>query len=245
MSFLNEDEKEQFEISYPNVEDFSNEEKLAMEKEVLGIYASGHPLDEYEELLNKNVTATTADFVIDDETGKAKAHDQVPYIIGGIISDKTVKLTRNNQNMAFITLEDLRGTVEVVVFPRDYSIYQNDLKEDAKVFIQGRAQVSEEEAKLICSQVIPFDQVPKEIWIQFMDKDEYFAQSSRLTGLLQEHKGSSPVVVFCRKERAIKRLPAELSIKADEAFLEQLYKIYKTENIKVVDKTIDKFKKMY
>ena len=245
LDFLNEDEKEQFEISYPNVEDFSNEEKLAMEKEVLGIYASGHPLDEYEELLNKNVTATTADFVIDDETGKAKAHDQVPYIIGGIISDKTVKLTRNNQNMAFITLEDLRGTVEVVVFPRDYSIYQNDLKEDAKVFIQGRAQVSEEEAKLICSQVIPFDQVPKEIWIQFMDKDEYFAQSSRLTGLLQEHKGSSPVVVFCRKERAIKRLPAELSIKADEAFLEQLYKIYKTENIKVVDKTIDKFKKMY
>lgn len=245
LDFLNEDEKEQFEISYPNVEDFSNEEKLAMEKEVLGIYASGHPLDEYEELLNKNVTATTADFVIDDETGKAKAHDQVPYIIGGIISDKTVKLTRNNQNMAFITLEDLRGTVEVVVFPRDYSIYQNDLKEDAKVFIQGRAQVSEEEAKLICSQVIPFDQVPKEIWIQFMDKDEYFAQSSRLTGLLQEHKGSSPVVVFCRKERAIKRLPAELSIKVDEAFLEQLYKIYKTENIKVVDKTIDKLKKMY
>ena len=245
LDFLKKKKKEQFEISYPNVEDFSNEEKLAMEKEVLGIYASGHPLDEYEELLNKNVTATTADFVIDDETGKAKAHDQVPYIIGGIISDKTVKLTRNNQNMAFITLEDLRGTVEVVVFPRDYSIYQNDLKEDAKVFIQGRAQVSEEEAKLICSQVIPFDQVPKEIWIQFMDKDEYFAQSSRLTGLLQEHKGSSPVVVFCRKERAIKRLPAELSIKADEAFLEQLYKIYKTENIKVVDKTIDKFKKMY
>jgi len=245
LDFMNEEEKKRFEISYPAVEEFSNEEKLAMEKEVLGIYASGHPLQEYEAVMEKNITATTADFMIDDETGKAKAQDQVPYVLGGIISDKTVKLTRHNQNMAFVTLEDLRGTVEVVVFPRDYSIYQNELQEDAKVFIQGRAQVSEEEAKLICSQVIPFNQVPKEVWIQFTDKEAFFAENSALMSILQEHRGSDPVVIFCKKERAVKRLSSAYSVKKDEELMKILYQRYGSENIKVIDKAIDKFRKMY
>jgi DNA polymerase-3 subunit alpha len=244
LDFLSEEDKQSFEITYPNVEDFSNEEKLAMEKEVLGIYASGHPLDEYQEILEKNITATTADFMINDETGKAKARDQVIYIVGGMITEKTVKITRTSQNMAFITLEDLRGTMEIIVFPRDYNMYQNYLKEDAKVFIQGRAQVSEENAKLICSQVIPFDQIPKEIWIQFENKEQYFAENKKLTKILQSHKGTTPVVIFCREERAVKRLSTAFSVLEDDDLIEVLHENYGFGNVKVLDKTIDNFRKM-
>lgn len=245
LDFLSDEDKKSFEITYPDVEDYSNEQKLAMEKEVLGIYASGHPLDEYREVLGKNVTASTTDFLIDEETGHAKAKDQVPYILGGIVAGKTVKLTKNNQNMAFITLEDLRGTVEVIVFPRDYALYQNYLKEDAKVFIRGRASISEEEGKLICEQVVPFDQVPKEIWIQFEDKEAYFKESEHFMQILREHKGTNPVVVFCRKEKAIKRLSPSYSVKDDDQFLEVLHAHYGFGNVKVIDKAIDNFRKMH
>ena len=245
LDFLSDEDKKSFEITYPDVEDYSNEQKLAMEKEVLGIYASGHPLDEYQEVLGKNVTASTTDFLIDEETGHAKAKDQVPYILGGIVAGKTVKLTKNNQNMAFITLEDLRGTVEVIVFPRDYALYQNYLKEDAKVFIRGRASISEEEGKLICEQVVPFDQVPKEIWVQFEDKEAYFKESEHFMQILREHKGTNPVVVFCRKEKAIKRLSPSYSVKDDDQFLEVLHAHYGFGNVKVIDKAIDNFRKMH
>ncbi|MCI5951525.1 MAG: DNA polymerase III subunit alpha [Anaerostipes sp.] len=245
LDFLSDEDKKSFEITYPDVEDYSNEQKLAMEKEVLGIYASGHPLDEYQEVLGKNVTASTTDFLIDEETGHAKAKDQVPYILGGIVAGKTVKLTKNNQNMAFITLEDLRGTVEVIVFPRDYALYQNYLKEDDKVFIRGRASISEEEGKLICEQVVPFDQVPKEIWVQFEDKEAYFKESEHFMQILKEHKGTNPVVVFCRKEKAIKRLSPSYSVKDDDQFLEVLHAHYGFGNVKVIDKAIDNFRKMH
>lgn len=245
LDFLSDEDKKSFEITYPDVDDYSNEQKLAMEKEVLGIYASGHPLDEYQEVLGKNVTASTTDFLIDEETGHAKAKDQVPYILGGIVAGKTVKLTKNNQNMAFITLEDLRGTVEVIVFPRDYALYQNYLKEDAKVFIRGRASISEEEGKLICEQVVPFDQVPKEIWVQFEDKEAYFKESEHFMQILKEHKGTNPVVVFCRKEKAIKRLSPSYSVKDDDQFLEVLHAHYGFGNVKVIDKAIDNFRKMH
>ena len=245
LDFLSDEDKKSFEITYPDVEDYSNEQKLAMEKEVLGIYASGHPLDEYREVLGKNATASTTDFLIDEETGHAKAKDQVPYILGGIVAGKTVKLTKNNQNMAFITLEDLRGTVEVIVFPRDYALYQNYLKEDAKVFIRGRASISEEEGKLICEQVVPFDQVPKEIWVQFEDKEAYFKESEHFMQILKEHKGTNPVVVFCRKEKAIKRLSPSYSVKDDDQFLEVLHAHYGFGNVKVIDKAIDNFRKMH
>lgn len=245
LDFLSEEDKKSFEISYPDVEDYTNEQKLAMEKEVLGIYASGHPLDEYCDIMEKNVTAVTSDFLIDEETGHAKAKDQIPYVIGGIISAKKVKLTKNNQNMAFITLEDLRGTVEVIVFPRDYKRLQNFLQEDAKVFIRGRASISEEEGKLICEQVVPFDGVPREVWIQFSDKNYYFEQQKELADLLKRHRGTNPVVVFCKAEKAVKRLSYEYFVDVNDEFLDELHEKYGFGNIKVLDKTIDNLAKMH
>ncbi|MCQ2491931.1 MAG: DNA polymerase III subunit alpha [Lachnospiraceae bacterium] len=244
LDFLAPEDKKSFEITYPEIEDYSNEQKLAMEKEVLGIYASGHPLDEYAGTLEKNTNAFTSDFLVDEETGKTKAYDNREYILGGIITEKTVKLTKTNQNMAFIMLEDLRGVIEVVVFPRDYTTYQQFINVDEKVLIRGRAQISEEGGKLICSQVVPFDKIPKEVWIQFADKDEFFEKQQEFLSLLGNYSGKNSVVIFCKKERAIKRLPYNYSVDLNDAFFDEIHEKYGYGNVKVIDKTIENLSKI-
>ncbi len=233
MDLLGEEEKESFQISYPDVGEYEKEQLLAMEKEVLGIYVSGHPLDDDVTLLEQSVTAHTSDFVMDEETGKTKIHDQQSCILGGIISELTVKLTRRNQNMAFLTLEDLRGTVDVVVFPRQFAAYQSLLKEDAKIFIKGTAQVSEEESKLICNQIASFDGISQELWIQFQNKNKFFEAELLLKETLSAYKGNCPVVVYCKEERAVNRLGHDFMINGDEELMILLKERYGKENIRI------------
>lgn len=233
MDLLGEEEKESFQISYPDVGEYEKEQLLAMEKEVLGIYVSGHPLDDDVTFLEQSVTAHTSDFVMDEETGKTKIHDQQSCILGGIISELTVKLTRRNQNMAFLTLEDLRGTVDVVVFPRQFAAYQSLLKEDAKIFIKGTAQVSEEESKLICNQIASFDGISQELWIQFQNKNKFFEAELLLKETLSAYKGNCPVVVYCKEERAVNRLGHDFMINGDEELMILLKERYGKENIRI------------
>ena len=125
---VGEEEKADFQIRMPDVGEYSKENKLAFEKEVLGVYISGHPLEEHEERWRRMISATTADFQFDEELNRTKVHDGEKSVVGGMIVDKTVKYTKTNQVMAFLTLEDLLGTVEVVIFPRDYEKIVNGLK---------------------------------------------------------------------------------------------------------------------
>ena len=233
MDLLGEEDQQSFQISYPDVGEYEKEQKLAMEKEVLGIYVSGHPLEDDIERLERSVTAHTSDFVIDEETGKTKIHDRESCIIGGLISEMSVKLTKKNQNMAFITLEDLRGTVEVVVFPRQYATYQSLLREDAKVFIKGTTQISEEESKVICNQIISFEDSRQELWIQFADKEAFFKEEDALKGILTSYPGKNPVVIYCKTERAVNRLGRDYMVSGDENLLFDLEKRYGKENIRV------------
>lgn len=240
MDFLEEEEKKEFEVKYPDVGEYSKEELLAFEKEVLGVYISGHPLEDYIGLIEKNTTASSLDFLIDEETQRAKVKDGLTYTIGGMVAGKTVKLTKNNQNMAFISLEDLFGTVEVIIFPRDYTRYREYLEEDRKLLIRGRASVSEEEGKLICEQVIPFDQVPKELWIQFASIEEYQTQSGVLVEILKQNSGTTPVVIYCRREKARKRLDKMHHIQLNNSLIFSLYDKFGEANVKVVEKPIEK-----
>lgn len=244
MDFFGEEERKEFEVKYPDVGEYSKEQKLAMEKEVLGIYVSGHPLEEYEEEWRKNITATTADFLIDEESNCAKAKDQVVYVIGGMIAGKTVKLTKNNQNMAFLNIEDLLGNVEVIVFPRDYVKYQSMLEIDNKVYIKGRASISEEVGKLICEQIIPFDQIPKEIWIQFINKEEYLNKQQEVYDILSGYRGECPVIIYSKEERAVNRLPRLYKVREDEELLVELVQKFGKQNVKVVEKSIENIGKM-
>lgn len=233
MDLLGEEEKAEFQITYPEVGEYEKEQLLSMEKEVLGIYVSGHPLDDDMEMLERNVTAHTSDFLMDEETKRTAIHDQQSCIVGGIISEINVKLTRKNQNMAFLTLEDLRGTVEVVVFPRQYGLYQSLLREDAKIFVKGTSQISEEESRLICNQVQPFGELKQELWIQFAGKEDFFREEEQLKNSLKEYPGSHPVVIYCKQERAVNRLGRDFMISADRALFTRLETKYGKDNIRV------------
>ncbi len=237
---VDDEQKSEFEIKLPNVGEYSKENKLAFEKEVLGIYISGHPLEEYEEKWRRNISATTADFQPDEETGRAKVHDGVKEIIGGMITERTVKATKTNQMMAFITVEDLFGTVEVVVFPRDYEKNREYLEIDQKVFVRGRVSEEDEKAsKLICEKVIPFEQTKKELWIQFPDKASYLENEQIVYGYLADSEGDDEVVIYCQAERAVKRLPRNKNIQINTQVLSRLMNHFGEKRVKVVEKTIE------
>lgn len=241
--FAEENDRKEYEFNYPDVEEYSKEELLALEKEVLGIYISGHPLDDYKEKINKNVTGYSYDFVLDEETGKPRVEDGSLQVIGGMITSKTVKTTRNNGIMAFITLEDLFGSVEVIVFPKDFEKYKTILEIDNKVFIRGKATVEEDkDAKLICQEIIPFDAVPREIWIRFPDFSGYLTFEKELYKLLEEYEGNDSVVVYCEKEKAMKRFPKNMNVKANSELIAKLQQIFSEKNIRVVEKCLDSIK---
>ena len=237
---VDEDQKAEFDIPLPDVGEYEKETKLAFEKEVLGVYLSGHPMEEYEEKWRKSISKTTLDFQLVEDTGHTKVLDGAREIIGGMITDKTIKYTKNNKVMAFVTLEDMLGSVEVVVFPKDYEKNQQYLNEDSKVFIKGR--VSEEDdapSKLICESVIPFEQSKRELWLQYGSKEEYLAEEAQLLELIKDSDGQDAVVIYCRKEKAVKRLGAGRSVSADARLLSRLTNYLGESCVKVIEKPIE------
>ena len=230
----------------PNVSEFSEDEILSFEKEVLGIYVSGHPLDSFRELWNKQITAPTSAFKFDEEMQSFGVDSGYPIVIGGIISDITIKFTKDNKRMGFVQLEDLLGTVEVVVFPRNFEQNEKYLQEDRKVFIVGHADVSgETQAKLICDKVVPFEDAPKQVWLQFKNKEEYLNNEKKMTEILTEFSGKSKVVIYLSTERARKILPSQYNITLNEQFLTKMYDFLGKDNVKVVDIPIEKYSKMH
>ena len=237
--FAGEEEKENFQITFPDVGEYSKEELLAFEKEILGVYISGHPLEDYKDGWQKNVTATAADFIVDEETDRARVEDGSRAIIGGMVAGKTVKTTRTNQLMAFITLEDLYGSVEVIVFPKDYEANRDLFVEDAKLFIRGRVSIGDDPVgKLVCEQVVPFSKIPRELWVQFADKEHYQEGEKELLELLKSSEGRDRVVIYLGKERAKKMLPASWSVDANKELTARLAEKLGEKNIKVLEKPL-------
>lgn len=256
LDFLGEEEKAEFQIQYPDVGEYSREDLLAKEKEMLGIYISGHPLDDYMDIIEKRVNARSTDFQPDEETGQFKVRDKIPYTLGGMIEAITVKTTRNGDNMAFITLEDLYGTVEVVVFPRDYNRYKEKLIKDSKVLIKGNASVTEEEGKLLLSELYTFDEIrqdmdaeDKELWIRFYTMRDFEANEQRLLHILQEHPGRSICYVMIMQKQGTDGIPAERTMKrmgdryrvlADSALVERLKHEWGEDNVFVRNRKPDR-----
>lgn len=222
LDFLGEEEKKEFDISYPNVAEYEKEEMLSYEKEVLGVYVSGHPLEDYQDMMSRNITATTHDFLPDAESRQTVAKDQISYIMGGMVAAKTVKLTKNNQNMAFITLEDTLGTIEVVVFPKVYEQYRNMLEPDSKIFIYGRASISEDEGKLLLEKVVPFHEVPRQLYVQCENKADFEKKQERIYEIVDAHSGNSEVYVMLKEEKQMKALGPQFGVMISEELLQEM-----------------------
>ena len=235
-----EEDKADFELKLPDVGEYPKEELLAFEKEVLGVYISGHPLEAYEEKWRKNISAVTSDFMLDEETGATKIHDGEKVVIGGMVTAKTIKYTKTNQVMAFFTIEDLVGTVEVIIFPRDYEKYHTYLEEDAKIFVTGRANVEEEKnGKVICEKIIGFDDSKKELWLQFADLASYQEKEAKLSGMLAGSDGRDEVIIYLAAEKRMKRLPKSRSIHVEPGLIRTLFGFLGENNVKVVEKSIE------
>ena len=240
-----EEEKDNFQITFPNVGEYDKQTLLAFEKETIGIYVSGHPMEEYRELWEKNVTAKTSDFVV-DEDGKTVVEDNSNVVIGGMITSKKVKTTKTNQLMAFITIEDLVGTVEVLVFPKIYEKNRPSFTEENKVFVRGRASIGDDPVgKLICEEVIPFTDIPNELWLQFENQAFYEGHIDDVMAALRDSDGKDRVIMYLKEERKMRRLSENWAVLAGPDLLGRLYRILGEKNVKVVQKVIEKKGKVY
>ena len=231
--FLDPDFALNDEVDFPNIQDFTKEELLELEKEVLGIYISGHPLMAYSDLMEKNVTAQAVDFA-EDENGETKVKDQENKVIGGMIVAKQLKSTRSNSIMAFLTIEDMTGNVEVLVFPKDYERYRTLLNEDAKIFISGRVTADEEHgAKMIAQKIVSFDEVGRELWIKYQNVESCKNDEEHLTSLISDSDGNCKIVLYCSEEKQIKYLPQSMTVQLDKELLDKLNEAYGSENVGV------------
>lgn len=238
--FVGEEDKKDYEVHYPNVEEFPKEVLLGFEKEVLGIYLSGHPLEDYLGKMKKNVTANAADFVREEESGTIRVTDNMHVVVGGMIAAKTVKYTRNNQAMAFLTVEDLTGSVEIIVFPKDYERYNRFLNDEEKIFVVGHATVEEEQdGKVICERIVPFDDTRKELWLQFPTKSDFSEKEQQVYEILRDSDGNDEVVIYISDVKAFKRLPRNRAVGTNSVLLARLTEFLGEKNVKVVEKGIE------
>ena len=232
---VDEEQKEEFDVKLPDVGEYSKEMLLSFEKEVLGIYVSGHPLEEWEDLWKKGITNTTADFVLEEGADEPAVRDNATSVIGGMIADKRIKYTKSDKVMASLQVEDLLGIVEVVVFPRDYERNSQKLVEENKVFVRGRVSLEEDkDGKLICERITAFDEIPRKLWIKFKDKEDYQQGEEELLSLLADSDGNDSVVIYIESLKAMKKLPPNRNVCADEELEQKLGARYGKDNIKIV-----------
>ena len=243
---VSEEDKKDYEIRMPDVEEFDKEMLLGFEKEVLGVYISGHPLEEYEEKWKRHITAKTTDFLLDDETGAAKVTDNQKATVGGMLVHRTIKYTKNNKTMAFLTLEDLVGMLEIIVFPRDYERYKKYFEDEARLFVEGRVTIEEEKnGKLILERVYAFDETKKELWLQFADLASYERQEARMLEELRASDGQDEVVVYIKDRKVMKRLGQRWRVAATMQLTQSLASVFGADNVKVVEKKVANIGKRY
>ena len=231
---MGDQDRQAWEVTLPPVPEFEKEQLLAFEKEVTGIYISGHPLEEYESIWKTYITAVSADFQPDEETGLPKVRDGSREVLGGMITEKLIKYTKNSQTMAVLTVEDLLGSVEVLAFPKVYERYAGMLSEEEKVFLEGRVSVEEERpSKLILDKVTPFEEVPQELWLQFPDRKAYEEAEPHLEEIRSVYAGKDAVMIYLRKEKQMKRLPVGISVREMPLFRDELTALCGEENIRL------------
>ena len=238
MSFFDvvaDDDKDSFVSEMIHIEEYKKEELLKYEMEVLGMYVSGHPLEEYIPMLEKYADARSIDFY-PDEDGNILLDSGRKVVVGGLLTEVNKRFTKKGDMMAICTLEDMYGRIELVVFPKAFEGYGSELVEGGKVFVKGRVDTSgEEEGKLIVETVREFGRIKKELWIQYPDKVSYEEDLGNLLADIGTLNGNDSVIIYLKKERAKKDLGGEWCVPASEA-CEILAQRLGSENVKVVEK---------
>ncbi|MGI5989017.1 MAG: DNA polymerase III subunit alpha [Lachnospiraceae bacterium] len=225
-------DRSEFEEDYSKGPEYPKADLLAHEKEVLGVYVSGHPLDEDVHMWKKHITARTSDFEAPKEGEDPVLSDGQRVVIGGMVTGRTVKLTKKNTQMCYLTIEDLVGTTEVIVFSREYARYRSIIDSSDKLFVEGSVQLNADgEAKLTLSRAVSFEQVPKILWIQMPDEASYRREKDTIAGMIPPGSRDS-ICVYCRKEKHTDKWPASAKTDITPELIASLSAKYGEENVK-------------
>lgn len=221
----------------PNIEEISVHKRLSMEKEVLGIYVSGHPLSDYEEVLRKKINCTSLDFINYSEESQqqqSKLEDGKRISIGGIITEKRVKYTKNQKSMAFVKIEDLNGTIEVVLFSTIYEKYSHLLEEESIVLIKGRVSISDEQnIKVVASEVIPLETIENinKMVLGVIIGNGNELELNDITPILEQYHGSIPVYIQDYKKKQKFKAAQKYWINGKQELIEKLNALLGAENV--------------
>ncbi|MCR1899157.1 DNA polymerase III subunit alpha [Irregularibacter muris] len=223
---VQEEDSRSFQIDIlPNIPEYNKKILLSMEKEMVGFYISGHPLAEYEELLKRKVSITSDQLYHgDEEEGQENfLRDEQKVIVGGIIAHKKQKITKNNHMMAFITLEDLYGPMEVIVFPTIYRKFNHLLEEDKAVIIEGRLNLKEnEEPVIICEKVTPLVKIKtQKLYIKIPTSLDH-SIFSEIKPILMKYEGNTPVIVYFESTKQKTLTNEKLWVKPQEEMIKLL-----------------------
>ena len=231
---VSDEDKTSYQHRLPDVQEFSREELLAFEKEAAGIYLSGHPMETYMNSLRKVVDTWAYDYPADEETGVSRRREGEAAVSCGIVVDRKFKITKNDRQMAFLTVEDVYGQFDVVVFPDVLDRYRQLTEPDRMIVITGRTSIGRDEnSSLIADRIVSVEDLRRELWVAFADKADYDRQAAKLEELCFEHPGNVPVVAYLRKERAVKKLPKDLCIRCHEQEEKAFADVFGRENVKV------------
>ncbi len=237
---LMQEPQESLKEDYPDIKEYPPNVMLAMEKEMLGLYVSGHPLSEFQSILDKNVNLYSKDMLIggneedngDIELELKKLTDSMRVTVGGIIASKKTKTTKNNNLMAFIGLEDLYGTMEIIVFPTIYERFSQLLQQESIVLVNGRLSLREDEQpKIICEEVLPIKSLDEKGLYMYFEKEMTREESVSLIALLKYFNGSTPTFIRKKNDEKFKKLDRQYWIDVNNDILEELESRLGKENI--------------
>lgn len=239
LDFVSDNDKDKFSSIVPNVDDYSNSEKLDFEKEILGIYISGHPLGEYMDVINKNVTAYASDFFYDETDPNSGLADKTKVVMGAILTNIKPFFTKANKQMAFVNVSDMSGEIEGIVFPRDYEKIHNELFEDAKVIIVGTVSKEEEkDSKIIISKIYPINLSFQKLWIKIRTIEEFNNYKELLKSIEYDETGDDQVIVYVEETKSRYIVSPKSGVKITDELFEYATQVFGEENVEVTEKPI-------
>ncbi len=209
----------------PDIPEWPENQLLSYEKQLLGFYITKHPLARYEKLLNNFATCGTMDL--------ANRRDGDEIFLGGIINKVKFTITkRTGDKMAIVKLEDLKGIVEVLVFPSTFQKAGGLIKDDAILFVKGRVSLREQDPKLLADDIIPLEDVKKRftraVTIDVMSAGAQKDTLNTIKGILADYKGPIPVyitIVTPDNKRIAIQASDDLRVRPDDTLIEELEKI--------------------
>ena len=242
-----DENKAELRMPMPNVPEFEKETKLRFEKDMLGVYVTGHPLEDYEQILKKHTSNVSTDFYRTDadeedasannvDSGAPKVTDGERVVIGGMVETLEKRFSkRTGDSYAVATIEDTIGSVECMIWHKTYEEVKNWIMEGEKVIVEGRARVEDEkDAKIFANRIYSFDDIGRKLWIQFETVEDYMNSEIDLKKMLSLSEGNDTVNIFTKNPKGIKTLK-NFNIKADAILLNRLKERFGENNVKLTD----------